>query len=103
MKNISIRINSPEINFVEEAVSQFNNFSGYLDKISVKTQGDHYTLLIPVAESAMFVESYLNNLPVFSKERLRREIIKALKEFLDKEPNNLPAQHSLTVIQDLSS
>jgi hypothetical protein len=71
-----------------------------LDELTITSFKDHHVLLIAPAESAMFVQSYLDEFPQFSKERIKQDLIKALKGVLEHEPYNLPAAHSLKVINN---
>jgi hypothetical protein len=102
MKRLRVRFPLAEIKLLQEAASKFNAVHGYLDEIVISRFKDHQVLLVAPAESAMFVESYLGDLAPFSKERIKQDTIKALEAFLESEPGNLPAKHSLRVLKDLS-
>jgi hypothetical protein len=102
MKSLRIKFPASELSLLEDTVKRFNDFSEYLDKIKIKTFQKHQLLFVPIAESVIFVESYLQEFPRFSKERIKRELVKQLEVFLKENPDSLPAEVSLTNLRDLS-
>lgn len=102
MKRLRIRFPVEELELMKNAVAHFNDSQGYLDEIGLQQFHNHQAILISPAESAMFVQSYLEAFPEFSKLRLRADIIKEIENRLMQEPNNLPAQHALQVLKTLS-
>ncbi len=98
MKRLRIKFPEAELALMKSTANRFNNTHGYLDELTVSSFKDHHVHLIAPAESAMFVQSYLDEFPRFSKERIKQDLIKALKVVLEQEPYNLPAAHSLKFI-----
>lgn len=102
MKRLRIWFPLAELDLVKDAVTRFNDTHGYLDELIINTFKDHQVLLVPAAESAMFVESYLDAFSLFSKQRIRQDLIKELTRLLEQEPWNIPANHSLKFLKGLS-
>ncbi len=101
MRCLRIKFPISELSLLEEAVQRFNDYSAYLDDIKIKHHKEYQVLQIPVAESALFIESFIDHFPRFSKERLRKDLIKATEAYLVEEPGNLPASKSLEILKSL--
>lgn len=101
MKRLRIKFPLAESDLMKDAVTRFNEAHGYLDEIVINSFKEHQVFLIAPAESAMFVESYLHAFPVFSRNRIKLDLIKELEALLEHEPNNRPAAHSLRVLKEL--
>ena len=100
----TIQINFPEAekSQLEEAIKRFNELSSYLDDVKIKQQGDQYLLKLPISESAIFVQSFLKGFTRFSKERIRKDILKKLDRYLEfEDPGDLAATKSLEIIKSL--
>jgi hypothetical protein len=71
MKRLRIKFPEAELTLMESTARRFNDTHGYLDELAISFFKDHHVLLIAPAESAMFVQSYLDEFPQFSKERIK--------------------------------
>ncbi len=101
MRCLRIKFPPSELPLLETAIKQFNDYSAYLDDIKITQYKDHQVLLVPIAEAALFIESFIDDFPRFSKERIRKDLIKATERFLEEEPGNLPAGKSLEILKSL--
>lgn len=101
MKRLRIKFPEAELGLMESTARRFNNTHGYLDELTISSFKNHHVLLIAPAESALFVQSYLDEFSQFPQERIKQDLIKALRSLLEQEPYNLPAAHSLKFLDDL--
>ena len=101
VRSLRIKFPASELEQLREAVSQFNDFSDYISDIQIKEFKEHQALQIPAAEAALFAQSYIDELPKFTKRRLRKDMIEATEEFLDGDPGNLPVAKSLEILKSL--
>ena len=101
MRRLRIKFPEAELELMESTARRFNETNGYLDELIVSSSKNHHVLLIAPAESAMFVQSYLDDFPQISREQIRHDLMNALKSLIEREPYNLPAAHSLKFLSEI--
>jgi hypothetical protein len=82
MRCLRIKFPLEELALLEEATKRFNNHTSYLDNVKIQRLKEHQMLLVPIPESSLFVENFIADFPRFSKERIRRDLMKGLSDFL---------------------
>ena len=102
MRCLRIKFPLEELDLLKEATKKFNDHTAYLDDVKLRQHKEYQILFVPIPESSLFVGGFIKDFPRFSKERIRRDLIKMLSDFLEYEdPGNIAAERSLEELKEL--
>lgn len=79
MLSLRIRFTKSDKSFLEKAVLDYNRQSS-AEKLRIHTD----TLLLPYYTPDLFFRDFLNEVPTLSRERIRRDFVRGLKQFIKR-------------------